>query len=263
MSFFLAQQDVRNKERRRKTVRRWLMHFERIALVILCWCGAVGLLFGGYLAVVGLPLFAVEEVVVHGELQMLSADIIRDLSGIERGGNVFHVAVADVHQRLQANPWIAEVAVRRKLPHTIWIYVSERTPAAILNLHGLYLVDEDGTIFKTWEPGDPSDLPVLSGVTDVQVDAEGYGRSPQVRALLQLKGEFERTPMGEQFGASELLIDRFGRYAVVTAQPSIVVRLGTAFQPEQLERLRQVWPALQEKRVAAVDVSIERKVIVR
>lgn len=264
MSFFLAQQDVRNKDRRRKTVRRWMKRVERVSLVILAWCGVVGLFFGGYLAVMGLPLFAVTDVVVQGELHQLTPDAVRALAAIAPGTNVFHVRMPDLHRRLRNDPWIGEVAVRRKLPQTVWIYVAERTPAALLNLQGLYLVDEEGVVFKSWEPGDPADLPVLSGVTDVEVDADGLGHSAQVRTLLQLREAFERTPTGEQLGLAECILDRSGRLAIVTAQPTVYVRLGEQLSARQLERLQQVLPAvMQERQVAAVDLSVERKVIVR
>lgn len=265
MNLFLESQNVHQLERRRKAVRRWRRRVERISLVICAWCGGIGLLFGGYLAVTMLPLFAVQSIVVHGELAVLTPDRVRALSGVTTGTNLFRVDVAAVQKQLRIDPWVGEVAVRRKLPNAIWIYVAERRPTALLNLQGLYLVDEVGVIFKSWEPTDPADLPVLSGVTKVTVDDDGLGFSPQVAALVRFKEVLERMPMAETLGCSELMMDRYGRLAVLTEQPMLYIRFGEVPDARQLERLHAVLPVIMQHgdAVATVDLSIDRKVIVK
>ncbi|MBI2345852.1 MAG: FtsQ-type POTRA domain-containing protein [Deltaproteobacteria bacterium] len=264
MSFFLEQQVVRLRERRRKAWRRWRRRIERIAVIVLAWCVGMGVLFGGYMAVTMLPLFAVDEVVVQGDLRFLAAEAVRERASVAIGTNIFRVPLTAVQERLRGDPWVAEVAVRRKLPCTVWIYIGERRPAALLNVEGLYLVDEAGVIFKQWQAGDPADLPILSGVTEVQVDNDGLGHSGQMRELLEAKEVFERTAVGEAVGLAEVARDRYGRLTVVTERPTLVLRIGERMADGQLRRLHNMLPVLPGGRnVAVVDLRVDRRIVVR
>lgn len=271
MSLFLEGQEVKHVDRRRKAMRRWRLKIERISLIVLGWCGAVGVLFGGYLAVTMLPLFEVREITIHGALTTLKADDLRALVGVEPGTNLFRVSIADIQRRVRTHPWVGEVAVRRKLPHTLWVYVAERIPTALLNLQGLYLVDDVGVIFKSWGPGDPADLPILSGVTKVTVNEDGLGFSPQVASLVRLKEVLDRMPLAETLGCAELIVDRYGQIAIVTERPMLYVRLGGVPDARQLARLHAVLPVIMVEaahgehhgRVALVDLRVQRKVIVK
>lgn len=263
MTVFLDHQEVQQTERRRKIVRRLRKRIERISLIILIWCGGIGVLFGGYLAVMVLPIFTLEATTVHGDLRILDATAVARLAAASHGTQLFRIPVREVAERIGAHPWVAETAVRRQLPHTLWIYVSERSPAALLNLNGLYLVDDRGIVFKPWDPADPSDLPVISGVTDVRVGADGLGRSAQLAVLLRLKMLFERSGLGEDLECAELILDRPQGQTIVTAHPTLFLRLGEAPDNTQLERLRQVLPMIAaEGKQATVDLRVDRRVIV-
>ncbi|MBI4238864.1 MAG: FtsQ-type POTRA domain-containing protein [Deltaproteobacteria bacterium] len=248
--------------------RRWLRiarRVERISRVVLVWLLGVGALYGIYALICERDLFAVRQIVVSGDFTHLDEASIKELTEVELGTSLFQLSLDAVQERVNRHPWVRASAVRRKLPHILWIYVVEREPIALLNANGLYLVDAEAKIFKAHQVGDPSDLPILTGITDVTVDGNGVGHSTQLEGLLQLERRFERHALAERLGISELVRDRYGRISVITERPAIQLRLGEQPSVEQLDRFVEIWPALEPASSAmqSVDLFVERKVVVR
>ena len=69
--------------------------------------------------------------------------------------------------RLLASPWVRDAALRRSLPSTVEVVVSEREPIGIGRLPaGLYLVDEEGTVIDEYGPQYADlDLPIIDGLS--------------------------------------------------------------------------------------------------
>ena len=110
------------------------------------------------------PRFAVKEVVVTGNVRR-SADDVANVAGITKGANVFSLDLERARARLMSDPWIHDASLVRRLPGTVSIQVTEREAAAVVALGDSYLASRDGEIFKRLEPGDPTDLPVVTGLS--------------------------------------------------------------------------------------------------
>ena len=69
-------------------------------------------------------------------------------------------------QRLVESPWVADVALRRVLPSTVEVFVSERRPVGLCRMgQDLYLVDETGTVIDQFGPQySEFDLPIIDGL---------------------------------------------------------------------------------------------------
>ena len=68
--------------------------------------------------------------------------------------------------QLLASPWVKDAVLRRTLPSTVEIVVSERTPTVIGRIDGrLFLVDEQGFVIDQFGPRYASfDLPIVDGL---------------------------------------------------------------------------------------------------
>ncbi len=126
------------------------------------------LLVGVGLVVLGLLawlLFAssalgLRELVVRGA-GIASADDIRAASGVVDGTPLLRIDTADVAARVSALPPVAAVDVRRRLPHTLVITVTERRAAAAVPAAGGYaVVDAGGVVFQRL-PQVPAGLAVI------------------------------------------------------------------------------------------------------
>ncbi len=110
-------------------------------------------------------LFQVSRVRVQGNVLVSSGEVqamVRDLQGA-------HILTADLARsraELLESPWLAEVALRRVLPSTIDVFVSERRPFGLgREGHRLYLVARDGTLMDEFGPKYADfDLPIIDGL---------------------------------------------------------------------------------------------------
>ncbi len=122
-----------------------------------------GTAYAGYRFVTTSPRFAITAITVQGN-HRVSADQIRAATGLALGDNVFAAQLDHAATGVRSNPWVADVDIHRVLPHTIAVEVHEREAAAVVELGGLYLVDNDGHPFKRLDEADGAGLPVITGI---------------------------------------------------------------------------------------------------
>jgi cell division protein FtsQ len=166
------------------------------------WLGRVASLFwavGGVAAVVFVGFFFifVHDVLTQSEHfkarsiqieggQRLTAKTLASVAGVREGINVLSVNLSAARKRLLAHPWIADAEVRREIPSTLVIRVREHVPTAVVDVGKKFLLNTRGEVFKEWEPSDPAELPVVSGlkISDLRVaDRSGAAAALPLAAL--------------------------------------------------------------------------------
>ena len=152
----------RPARRARGAARRWLRLAWRLSLL-------AGLVAGGYYTVVQLraaPFLAVDDLVVRGNDQLSEGEVLALVAGL-RGENILAVDLEAHRRRLVASPWLRDGILRRVLPSTVEVFVSERRPIAIARFADLlYLVDERGAIVDQHGPRFARfDLPIIDGLS--------------------------------------------------------------------------------------------------
>jgi cell division septal protein FtsQ len=104
--------------------------------------------------------------------------------------NILRIDLEQLKARLEKETWARRVEIRRILPSDLVIYVQERTPSVILELHGdLMVADQDGTILDRYDPRfGKLDVPVFKGV--LGEDAENYKQYQDENATRIRQGLF-------------------------------------------------------------------------
>lgn len=110
----------------------------------------------------------VQRIVVRGTVRLSSGEVQALVSGL-RGKNILLVDIERYRDRLMGSSWVADAALRRVLPSTIEVFVSEREPFALCRIAGhLYLVDRDGVLIDEFGPKYAQfDLPIVDGAVRV------------------------------------------------------------------------------------------------
>lgn len=123
----------------------------------------------GWLAV-GSPWLRYQRLEVVGNHR---ADVVqlRHLAKLPEGEPLVMLDLTAAVAGVQRHPWVKSARAARRFPNAVVIDVVERSPAALLNLDGLYLVDADGTLFARAGAGD-LDHPILSGLDPALVTAQ-------------------------------------------------------------------------------------------
>jgi cell division protein FtsQ len=151
----------------RKTARRWtalLRPLVKWTLVL----GIVGYATGRALALVtDSPALRIRHVAVQGQRHLKPADVLARVQMLD-GQNIVRADLEAARRRLLGSPWIAEATLRRQLPSTIEILITERQPVALARLArgGLQLVARDGMVLGPVGAAQADfDLPIADGLT--------------------------------------------------------------------------------------------------
>ncbi|MDR3295860.1 MAG: FtsQ-type POTRA domain-containing protein [Clostridiales Family XIII bacterium] len=142
--------------------------------------GAVLLLIGAYYFL-NSSFFDIQNIVVENNVYYTAGQII-DKSAAEIGDNIFHTSMRDVKKRLLADPYIMGVKIRRELPGTLVVHVTERQEEAFVASGGAYIIiDEDGLVLRKTDTE-----PVLTELSNLKVTRaeEGHPLEAEENAAL-------------------------------------------------------------------------------
>ncbi len=186
------------------------------------------------------PRFAVRTVQVEGERRR-SANAVADAAGVAVGKNIFALDLNQAGALLAQDPWIERATVTRKLPSTISITVVEREAYAAAVISGeLYLATRDGDLFKKLGEDDPSDLPVVTGITAEQVAHDRAGVILAVKRVLDVVEDFDRTGISKRYPVEELHLEKDGVLAVTIGKEAIALHLGMPPYRDKIEQASRV-----------------------
>lgn len=111
-----------------------------------------------------LSYFNIEQIAVVDNKVIASDEIIK-LSGILKGNNIFYINVKDIRTNIISNPYIHDVRIRRKLPHTIQLEIKERNAAFYFQQDNKYLIiDNNGIILEARDSIKDLDLVKIYGI---------------------------------------------------------------------------------------------------
>lgn len=202
----------------------------------------VGLLYG-YRFITAHPYFNLEEVRVSGN-DRLSYGTILDTAQVGLGLNSLEMNVGEVKNRLDRNPWIESVTVRRELPDRLLIDVREKVPAFWMRQgDGLYFADARGKVIAPMHPGEAGSLPVLTV-------ADGLEEGPAVLSGILAKMAGHETPFTQAQTAWIKLTSAHEMEIYLDGHADgkgLTVKLSTDRWEVQLERLKVVWRDLMRR----------------
>jgi cell division protein FtsQ len=214
--------------------------------------------FGARRYVTTTPRFAVKDVEVAGNVRRSVTDVV-STAGVATGMNVFTVDLDRARARLLADPWIREASLSRRLPDSIAIQVTERDAAAVVALGDSYLASRDGEIFKRLEAGDPTDLPVVTGLSP---DAVAEDRDAAVRSIkraLDLADEYDRSAMAQRSPLQEVHVADDGGFSLVVGRSGLSLALGSPPFHRKLDEAARVVGELDRRGAKAGAILLDNE----
>jgi cell division septal protein FtsQ len=207
----------------------------------------------------------VRRIVVHGNARISSGEVQAIVDGL-RGSSILTADLSNYRRRLKESPWIADVALRRVLPSTVEVFVSERTPIGLCRLgSALYLVDAGGTLIDEFGPQYAEfDLPIIDGL--VTAPGKGQPSIDEKRAELAAR-VIESLAVRKDIAQRVSQIDvRDVHDAIVMLQDdAALLHLGEEKFLERLQSYVDLAPALREQvsEIDYVDLRFGERVYVR
>jgi cell division protein FtsQ len=207
----------------------------------------------------------VKRIAVHGNVRLSAGEVQALVDGL-RGTNILTADLASYRRRLLDSPWVADVALRRVLPSTVEVFVSERHPMGVSRMGSqLYLVDRSGTVIDEFGPRySEFDLPIVDGL--VRPPSSGEPSLDERRA--DLAGR-----VIEALAPRQALARRLSQIDVTDLHDAVVLlegdqallHLGDDKFLERLQSYVDVAPALRERvpDIDYVDLRFDRRLYVR
>lgn len=229
---------------------RWL---GRLTVLASIAGGLYALGYGGWRFLTSSPRFDVAEVDVDGGAPLRHADaeeLVRRTAVL--GKNIFSVDLDAVRRDLEADPWVRKAEVERDLPARLRVRIREEHPAVLVAMGALYLSDDQGRLFKRLGAGDPTDFPVVSGISREEYEGTPLAATARIREGIAAVHAFASSPAAARARLEEVVVDpAIGVTLVLTAGRALSVRLGRGAHAEKLARLVRVLDALAARHATA------------
>lgn len=193
------------------------------------------------------PAFATTDIALEGQERLTREELLAK-AGLAVGQNVFEIAPEDAQARLSRHPWIAGARVERRLPGSYSIRVRERHAAALLAVDGtLYLVSEEGTVFKKLGSDDPGDLPVITGVERERFVRDETWRASVLLEVVALLHDYRGAGLWRREPISEVHVEADDSLSLYVGDDATLVRLGRGPYRRKLRKLRRVLDRLEQR----------------
>jgi cell division protein FtsQ len=210
-------------------------------------------------------VLVVERVDLTGHRNLSRGEVEALLEGIH-GQRMLTIDLDTWRLRLLGSPWVADVAIRRRLPGTVVVAITERQPIGIARLGvEVFLIDRAGAIIDTYGPKYADlDLPLVAGLR-ARPAGHPLAIDPDRAALaVAVVDELsERPALLAQ--VSEIDVADLRDAALQLNDDTTVVRLGNTDFVRRLEQYLELEPTLRARvpDLESVDVRFDARVYVR
>lgn len=211
-----------------------------------------------------LGYFRITGVIVEGNRRVPTAVIIDSL-GLPAHTSILEVDLKALAGQIMRNPWIKTASVSRRLPASLIVRVSERSPKAAVLADRAYLVSDDGLILKEAGPEEIADLPLLRLTIEHPLGtAERIGIS-RLEQGVRLWQQFDQHRLGPGMQAREIRLEGDGSCAVLLGSGLPYLRLREDALRRQLDRLARVLEirGISLRELEYADLRFTDKIIVK
>jgi len=177
----------------------------------------------------------VTSVVISGEMPYTNSNDIEQAIDAVNLGNFFRLDVDHIQQQVASLPWVYSVAVRKKWPNELKIYVVDQSPIAYWN--GNFLINKSGKAFQANIARIEHALPAFFGPEgSEQLALQNF---KDLNALLK----FNNLSIDEL-----VLSERFSWQ--LTLDDGVTLNLGRENRVERIQRFMDIYPEIKNNKKA-------------
>lgn len=207
----------------------------------------------------------VERILVRGNERLSKGEVMAVLSGL-RGESLVWTDLDVWRRRLLASPWVRDAALRRSLPSTVEVVISERQPVGIGRINSdMYLVDDRGIIIDQYGPQYTElDLPIVDGLSASPNDSPTMTDEARADLAARVIAAIKAKPAVLRRLSQIDVSDVHNAKVILNGDPA-VLHIGEDQFLTRLESYLQLAQALRERVEAIdyVDLRFEDRIYVR
>lgn len=244
---------------------RWDVSWKRIAHISVVTAFVAYAAYRGVDVLLATDALTVKRITVSGNTKLSRGEVVALLDGM-RGRNMVFLDLEDWRQKLTGSPWVADAALRRVLPGTVDVFISERLPMGIARIaDALYLIDEHGAIIDEFGPNYADfDLPIIDGLSAAPQDGGALVDDARAALAAKLLASVRDHP-GLAKRVSQIDVSDQRDVVVILKGDTAMVRVGEDQFAERLQSYVDLSPALRERvpDIDYVDLRFDERVYVR
>ena len=164
-----------------------------------------------------------------------------------------------------ASPWVRDAALRRSLPSTVDVAISERAPVGVSRVgEAMYLVDERGILIDQYGPPySDLDLPIIDGLTFSSSDGTAADTARAELAARVITSIRTRSDLAKKL--SQIDVSDLHNASVILSGDPAVIYLGDDQFAQRLQQYVDLAAALRERvpGIDYVDLRFDGRIYVR
>ena len=151
------------EERKRRQKREKKFRIAKLILKILLF---IAIIIGVILFLFISPVFNIKNINVQGNTKV-NTEEIKSLSKLNLEENIFKFSSKKIEENVKENAYVDSAEIKRKLPNTVEITVTERTPKYQLEYGNAFVyIDANGNILEISSQN--ANLPIIRGYSTAQ-----------------------------------------------------------------------------------------------
>jgi cell division protein FtsQ len=207
----------------------------------------------------------VDRIVVRGNERLSKGEVLAVLNGL-RGESLFGTDLDVWRGRLMRSPWVRDAALRRSLPATVEVVISERQPIGIGRLNGeTYLVDERGAAIDQYGPQYADlDLPIIDGLAALSDDEGSATDVARAELAARLIAAVRARPDLARKLSQIDVTDVHNASVILNGDPAVIY-VGEDQFLQRLQQYVELAPTLRERvpDIDYVDLRFDERIYVR
>ena len=181
------------------------------------------------------PIFTFQRISLDGASYLKDDDIIK-IAAIHRGEPLFALKTDEVAYRLRQDLRIEDAQVRRVLPDTLAIHITERRPlATVVTDYGYADLDRTGKVLAVHKSLAQMQIPLITGLNLHEKYVGDDVSDETAQDILQFLGEIPNDALAQISEVALLRPD----YVVAYTTGSVQIRLGSFERIDEKARLTQ------------------------
>jgi cell division protein FtsQ len=208
--------------------------------------------YQGVVLIAAAPVLQIAQMTVRGHQRLSTGEVLALVEGL-RGQHILAVDLGQWQQKLMSSPWVEGATIRRVLPSTVEITLTERQPMGIARIGtAMYLVDARGVVIDEYGPAYADvDLPIIDGLSASPQDGGSIIDVARAEFAARVVGALATRPELQNM-VSQLDVSNLHDAVVILDGDPALLRLGDTRFVTRLQQYVDLAPALRE-RVPAVD----------
>ncbi len=204
-------------------------------------------------------VFTVRQIYIY-EGTNLPVDSLSKCKEKYIGCNIFTIPLDELKMDILECPDVEDVVFKRNSFHRINCYLKARNPVAAVLSGELREVDENGVFLSTKVTDKSVDLPLITGITDIDDET---GRK-ELKKALKVLDLFKKSGFSPAHQLSEIHVEG-EEVALVWMGNGSIIRLGKNSLEQRVHKLKSVYKVLKEQEIfpEMIDLRFSSQVVIR